>query len=148
MLTVAPAALALASVLLAQEFDTAGGGRFSVDAALARGPVVLVFWNSWLPDSTASIPVLREIEREARTHGWPGAIVVFQDENEAAWTALGAEDQGLPRVMDRRGTLLRRFQVTRAPALLVIDRGGRVISRSGLDRAEAQTAIRSLAERH
>jgi hypothetical protein len=139
--------LLVVSSLLTQELETAAGAPFSLESALARGPVVMVFWSSWLPDATPSIAVIHEIERSVQEHGWSGAIVVFQDESPAAGAALGAPGSGLPKVFDRRGVLLRRFQVTRAPALLVIDRDGQVLSRTGLERDQVRAALRSLAER-
>jgi hypothetical protein len=146
---IAAALLLVASVStpLTQDLETLGGAPFSLESALARGPVVMVFWNSWLPESTASIPVIRDIERAAQEHGWPGVIVVFQDESNAARDVLSHEGARLPTVMDRRGALLRRFQVTRAPSLLVIDRGGQVLSRSGLDPAQVRAVLKSLADR-
>ena len=139
--------LVVASSLLTQEFDTATGAPFALESALARGPVVMVFWNSWLPEAAASVAVIHEIERSVEEHGWSGAIVVFQDESPAAGAALGAPGSGLPKVLDRRGVLLRRFQVTRAPALLLIDRGGQVLSRTGLEPDQVRAALRSLSER-
>jgi hypothetical protein len=147
VIAIAAALLALTAPLAPEELGTIGGGAFSLDAALARAPVVMVFWSSWLPDASASVSVIRDIERTTREHGWPGAIVVFQDEPAAAAAILGSEGAGLPRVLDPRGVLLRRFQVTRAPALLVVDRDGQVISRSRLDAAEVHAALQSLAAR-
>ncbi len=136
----------LSATLFGQELGTLGGNSFSLESALARGPVVMVFWNSWLPEAAGSIAVVHEIERAALEHGWSGAIVVFQDESAAARNALGAGDPAFPRVLDRRGVLLRRFQVTRAPALLVIDRAGQVLTRTALDPAQVRPVLRSLAE--
>jgi len=143
----AVALIAAASWLGPQEFETVGGKAFSLQSALARGPVVMVFRSSWLPDASSTIPTISEIERTAAEHGWPGAIVIFQDDNAAAAQALGGDASGFPKLLDRRGALLRQFQVTRAPSLLIVDRDGSVISRSGLDPTQVRAALQALAQR-
>jgi thiol-disulfide isomerase/thioredoxin len=147
MLALAPVLLAGAAALLPQELETAAGAPFSLEKALARAPVVLVFWNSWLPESEAFLPLLREVEDAAATNGWPGAVVVFQDDGDA-WTAsIGATGGVLPRVLDRRGALLRQLKVTRAPAVLVVGRDGAVLDRSGPDPAQVRGLLAALARR-
>jgi hypothetical protein len=139
--------LALAAAVAPKEFETLGGAEFSLERTLSRAPVVMVFWSSWLPEASTSLPVIHQIEQAVREHGWSGAIVIFQDERKAAASALGGEAAAMPRVLDPRGVLLRRFQVTRAPALLVVDRDGTVISRSRLEPAEVRATLQSLANR-
>jgi len=139
--------LLVATSLSAQEFETAGGAPFELSSALARGPLVMVFWSSWLPDAAGAVPVIHEVERSVREHGWSGAVIVFQDDSDTAASPLGAQGEGLPRVLDRRGVLLRRFQVTRAPALLVVDRAGQVISRTTLEPSQVRSTLASLAAR-
>jgi len=129
-----------------QELRTATGSSFSVQETVSRGPAVLVFWNSWIPGGAGFVPVLLEVERAARQHGVPGAIVVFQDDSDAWEQTIGAPAAGLPRVLDRRGVLLREFKVTRAPTVLVVDRTGKVLERTGPDAARVRSIVERLGE--
>jgi hypothetical protein len=133
-----------ATSFLSQELETAAGTPFSLDATLARAPAVLVFWNSWLPESAEFVPLLREVEAAAATNGWPGAVVVFQDEGDA-WTAgVGSTGAAFPRVLDRRGELLRRFRITRAPTVVLVGRDGAVLERSGPDATQVRALLEAL----
>lgn len=114
------------------EVTTLAGTPFQFGDLLGKGPVVLVFWNSWLPDSESFAALLPELEREMTRRGWQGALVLFQDEPAAAGL-LGSSDRFVP-LADRRGELLRRFQVTRAPAVVLLDATGSVLGRAGHDR--------------
>ena len=141
-------ALAFGSALaVSQELETAAGPPFSLEVALARGPAILVFWNSWLPEADEFVPVLHEIDRAAREHGWPGAVVVFQDEGDGWARRIGSIGEALPRVLDRRGALLRQFKVTRAPSVVVVGRDGVVLDRCGPTAAQVRLLLQALADR-
>lgn len=142
------AAFAIASTLgLSQDLETAAGPPFSLERALASGPAILVFWNSWLPEADEFVPVLHEIDRAAAEHGWPGAVVVFQDEGEAWARRIGTSGAALPRVLDRRGALLRQFKVTRAPSVVIVGRDGEVVDRCGPTAAQVRQLLKSFADR-
>jgi thiol-disulfide isomerase/thioredoxin len=142
------ALVALAAALAApQEFETVGGKSISLADLLQRGPVVLVFWNSWLPQGKSFLPLLREVESSAQREGWPGAVVIFQDDSADGTKLLASEPAVLPRVLDRRGVLVRHFEVTRAPAVLLVDRDGTVMARSGPGAEEVRAVLRQMAKR-
>lgn len=121
------------------DVTTLTGSPYALESLIGQGPVVLVFWNSWLPDGEAFVELLPEIERRVKGRGWRGALIVFQDES-AAERHLGAPGE-LVRLLDRRGELLRRFQVTRAPAVVVIDAAGAVVGRAGPDPDEVRRLL-------
>jgi hypothetical protein len=125
----------------------AGGGEFSLPKLLARGPVVLVFWNSWLPGAEDFAKLLPGVEAAAEQHGWPGAVIVFQERGSEVGHDPAALKGTLPFVFDRRGELLRRFQVTKAPAVLLVEKDGTVRARCGPDPADVQTLVREMAKR-
>jgi hypothetical protein len=147
MLLFAATVLAGSVMGLPQELETASGPPFSLSTALAKGPAVLVFWNSWLPGAAEFVPLLHEVDRAAATNGWSGAVVVFQDESDGWATSIGAGGAALPRALDRRGVLLRRFRVTRAPAVLVVGPDGAVLDRGGPDAGQVRALLEALAQR-
>lgn len=129
------------------DLKTTSGAPFSISELLGRGPVVLVFWNSWLPESQEFLALLPEVETAAERHGWPGALIVFQDASPQAAGKLPAGVARFPRVLDRRGELVRRFQVTRAPAVLLVEPGGEVRARAGPAPADVRELLRGMAKR-
>lgn len=129
------------------ELQTAGGAAFSLPDLLSRGPVVLVFWNTWLPGAGEFAKLLPGVEAAAKQHGWPGAVIVFQERHSEVGRDFPALGDTLPFVFDRRGELLRRFQVTKAPAVLLVGRDGKVRSRCGPDPADVAAIVREMARR-
>jgi len=140
MVSVAGLVLAVAAVGLG-EVTTLAGTPFQFGELLGKGPVVLVFWNSWLPDSESFAALLPELDKEMARRGWQGALILFQDEPAAAGL-LGSSDRLVP-LADRRGELVRRFQVTRAPAVVLLNAEGAVLGRAGHDR---ESVLRLLAQ--
>jgi len=142
--------VAIAVVLpgaLAQGAEPVAVAVFPLDEMLARGPAVLVFWNSWLPGAAEFAPLVAEIDGVAAELALPGAVVVFQDEGDAWRQGIASSGSALPRVLDRRGELLRRFKVTRAPTVLLVGRRGEVIERAGPDTSQVRALLRELAAR-
>lgn len=106
---------------------------------------MVVLWNSWLPHSDDFLRLLPEIEAAAQRAGMPGLIVLFQDSDGAA---IGRLSESRLRVaIDRRGTLLRRLQVTRAPAVLIVERDGRVLTMAGPQAAEVRKMLATLGRK-
>jgi thiol-disulfide isomerase/thioredoxin len=129
------------------DLRTSSGTPFSLSELLSRGPVVLVFWNTWLPHSEEFARLMPEVEAAAERNGWPGAVVVFQDTSAEAARTLTRNSGKLPRVLDRRGELVRRFKVTRAPAVLLVEPSGAVRARSGPAPEEVRELLRGMATR-
>lgn len=143
------AALLLTSAVAGAESDlkTISGAPFSISELLARGPVVLVLWNSWLPQSQEFLTLVPEVGATAERYGWPGAVVVFQDTSADAARKLPSGSSKLQVVLDRRGELVRRFKVTRAPAVLLVEASGAVRARSGPAPDEVRELLRGMATR-
>jgi thiol-disulfide isomerase/thioredoxin len=144
-----PAVLLLGAAAVSGHGDlrTASGEAYSLAELLAHGPAVLVLWNSWLPHADEFARLLPEVEAAAKRNGWPGAVVVFQEEKaEAARRLLGSEE-ALPIVFDRRGELVRRFKVTRAPTVLLVERDGEVRARSGPEAAGVRQVLKEMERR-
>jgi hypothetical protein len=129
-----------------EPLPTLAGGTYSVEAVVARGPAVLVFWNSWLPGAGEFVGLIPEVERAATASGRTGVVVVFQDDAAAA-ADVARSAPSLIWVVDRHGQLLRRFQVTRAPSVIAVDRGGEVRGRGGPAAGEVRALLSSLGAR-
>ena len=138
--------LATSAARADEPLPTLAGGTYSVEAVVARGPAVLVFWNSWLPSADEFVVLLPEVERAVAASGRTGVVVVFQDDAAAA-AETARRAPSLIWVIDRHGQLLRRFQVTRAPSVVAVDAGGEVRGRAGPAAGEVRALLASLAGR-
>ena len=139
--------LAVAAAVGSSDLRTPAGEPFSLTDLLARGPAIVVLWNSWLPGAEEFRRLIPEIDAAARRDGWPGAVVVFQEENAEAARGLLPADGVLQVVFDRRGELVRRFKVTRAPTVLLVEKGGDVRARSGPEPASVRAVLEEMAHR-
>lgn len=133
-------------VLLAAEgLQTLDGKPFSFEA-LAERQAVVVLWNSWVPQDPQFVPLVLELERRLAAAGFSGAVVIFQEEDAGrAFSALG---QGpWPRVVDRRGILVRKLGVSKAPVVVVLAPGGEVQETAGPDPGSVRQLVESLTRR-
>lgn len=133
------------ALLAAEGLQTLEGKPFSFEE-LADKPAVLVFWNSWVPQDPRFVSVVRELEQRLAAAGFSGAVVIFQEEDPRRVAAAVGKGPW-PRVVDRRGVLLRRFGVTRAPLVLVLAPGGQVQQEAGPDPASVRQLVDSLTPR-
>jgi hypothetical protein len=141
--------LIVAAILLgsADNVVTAGGSSFSLQDFLARGPAVVAFWNSWLPEGNNFAKLLPEIEKAAEQYRWPGVVLVRQERRLDVARRIPSGRGALPRVLDNRGELLRRFRVARAPAVLFVENTGQIRAQCGSDPAKVCTLIGKMAKR-
>lgn len=142
MFALAPAVLAVGLAGPGVELRTSTGVPFSLEALLARGPAVVVLWNSWLPGAEAFSALLPEIERAAEAKGFPGVIVIFQDEAREAGKHLPHELRW-PVVTDERGELARRLRISKAPVVLVLLPDQTVQARGGPDAEGVRALLQS-----
>lgn len=126
-----------------EPLPTLAGGSFAVASVVASRPALLVFWNSWLPGAGDFVGLIPEVERAVTASGRTGVVVVFQDDAGAAADAA-RRAPALIWVVDRHGQLLRRFQVTRAPSVVAVDKGGAVRGRAGPAAQDVRALLASL----
>ncbi|MFZ5804217.1 MAG: TlpA family protein disulfide reductase [Acidobacteriota bacterium] len=131
------------SLLAAEALLTVDGKSFSFEN-LTENRSVVVLWNSWVPQDPQFVALIREVERRFGAAGFAGAVVIFQEpEVERAAATLGPGPW--PRVVDRRGVLLRKLGASRAPVVLVLAPGGEVQTTAGPDPASVRKLMETLA---
>src|SRR5262249_54782852 len=116
---------------------TLDGGHF--DVARHRGQVVLVdFWATWCPPCVAELPSLRALHQKYRADGLQVISVSLDTDRAALARFLKTNDLPWPQIFfddpTKRGwdnPVARKHGVKAIPALLVVDREGRVAA-SGL----------------
>lgn len=131
------------SLLATEALVTIDGKPFSFEN-LTENRSVVVLWNSWVPQDPQFVALIREVERRFVAAGFAGAVVIFQEpEAERAAATLGPGPW--PRVVDRRGVLLRKLGASRAPLVVVLAPGGEVQTTAGPDLASVRKLVETLA---
>ena len=90
-----------------------------------RGQVVLLnFWATWCPPCRAEMPAIQDVYDGYRDQGFT-VLAVDVGEGEAQVAAF-ADEGGFtfPILMDRDGTVSRRYQVRAMPSTFFIDQEG------------------------
>jgi peroxiredoxin len=116
------------------------GGRLTGDALWRDRPVVLVFLSSWCSTCARQQGALRDLADEY------GDAVAFagiagQDEPAALRAFVDRHDVRYPVGIDETLDVWRRYAVREPPAVVLVDRGGRLLrgwpGASGPGRLEA-----------
>lgn len=105
--------------------DTLDGDRLTLSDL--RGQVVMVnLWTSWCPPCRAEMPAIDKVYRENKERGLVVLAVnsTYQDSETAA--AAFAQEYSLtfPVLLDRDGTVSRRYRLQALPTTYFIDRQG------------------------
>jgi thiol-disulfide isomerase/thioredoxin len=93
----------------------------------ANGPAAVLVWASWAPDAPSALDGLAELGEAARGHGLKLVVVAVQEEMEAA--RRGLEGTGVTWLHDRHGAILKQYRLIELPVLVIVDQGGRELSR-------------------
>jgi thiol-disulfide isomerase/thioredoxin len=118
-----PSAAQVAPAIVVHTLD---GGKMELGGKRAR-PQLIDFWASWCPPCRETIPVIQAF---ARTH--PDVDVVSVDYGEAPATAKAfATTHAMTNVVsDQSLAIATAFGAVTLPTLLMVDRSGRIASKS------------------
>ena len=104
------------------------GETFSLQEALAEGPVVLDFWATWCKPCIKSLPALQKIAREF--DGRVGVYTVNVDgprNQPKVRPFLKRHRLELPVLLDHSREVMKQFQLSGMPATIVFSTGGEVV---------------------
>jgi len=134
----------------APEFSlhTSDGRRFSLQEALARGPVVLAFFKVSCPTCQYAFPFL---ERLYRAYGNNGVTLVGVSQNDAKDTAAFVKEFGVtfPVLLEEIGKypVSNAYGLTNVPTLFWVAQDGEIeISSVGWVKSDFEQLNRKLAE--
>jgi thiol-disulfide isomerase/thioredoxin len=120
-----------------------------VDVAALRGSVVVVmFWATWSPPSTAIMSKLVNLAGEVRRRNVLFVGVNLDQSREAAIDYIRARRIPWPNYCDVRGRtndLAVQWGVSDLPYFLVIDREGKLVDAGTGDRATLEALLERLA---
>ena len=138
---------ALNSGIVAPLFDLPllGGGEFSMREALAKSPVVLVFFKVSCPVCQYAFPLYEELAE--KTAGRVRVVGVSQDDENATRTFANTYGVMFPIALDdfRRYPVSNAYGLTNVPTLFEITQEGSIaVSCVGWDKA----AVEDIYRRH
>lgn len=98
-----------------------------MNLAELRGQVVVVnLWTAWCPPCRKEMPALDEVSRDYREQGLVvlGVNSTFQDDEETAAAFVRELGLSFPILLDRKGTVSRRYELQALPTTYFVDRQG------------------------
>ncbi|MGZ4789042.1 MAG: peroxiredoxin family protein [Terriglobales bacterium] len=125
------------------------GGEFSLQDALARGPVVLAFFKISCPVCQFTFPYLERIHKAAK--GKP-VTVVGVSQNTASDTAAFARQFGItfPMVIDNQESypVSNAYGLTNVPTVFYVAEDGEIeVSSVGWSRADMELIAQKIGQR-
>ncbi len=111
-----------------------------------RGDVVMInFWASWCGACRDEMPILDEVFRRYKPIGFKLLSINIDDNRERAVRISQSLDVSFPVLYDRRKKVSRKYEVTRMPSVILVDREGVVRHwHHGYDRASEQRYLQQL----
>ncbi|RME49281.1 MAG: TlpA family protein disulfide reductase [Chloroflexi bacterium] len=116
---------------LAPDFtlETLDGGRITLSQL--RGKVVMVnLWASWCPPCRKEMPAIEKVYRQNRERGLEVLAVntTYQDSLKGVTQFVQEYDLSFPILLDRDGSVGRRYLLRALPTTFFIDRQGYIRS--------------------
>ncbi len=134
----------------APDFSLKGtdGESYTLAAALARGPLLLVFFKTTCGTCDLAFPYINRLSKSYPSDGW-SLWAVAQDPPEDAVRYAAAYGITYPVLPDPDGyTVSKAYDPPATPTLFLIDRAGRIAQQSaGFHKAELNSLSAALAER-
>jgi peroxiredoxin len=129
----------------------AGGENYSLDAALARGPLLAAFFKVSCPVCQFTFPFLDRLYRQFLAAGAAGVQVWGISQDNAANTKTFAKDWGItfPLLIDEEPyETSQAYGLTHVPSLFLIAPDGHAeISGDGFSKSDLLDIRKSLAEK-
>ena len=134
----------------APDFSLKGtdGESYTLAAALAHGPLLLVFFKTTCGTCDLAFPYINRLRESYPDDGW-SLWAVAQDTPEDAGRYAAAYGITYPVLSDADGyTVSKAYDPPATPTLFLIDRAGRIAQQSaGFHKAELNSLSAGLAER-
>jgi hypothetical protein len=97
------------------------------DFLARRGPVALLAWSSWAPESAEVLDRSEELSRAAGERGLQMVLLDVQEPLEDARRTL--DGSGLEWIHDRHGALLKTYRVIAVPSVIIVSPQGEALAR-------------------
>lgn len=106
------------------------GNPVSLGTFQGKKPVLLVFWATWCPGCNEAVPAINRIHAESGGGNRLEVLALNYKESKAKVASFIREKQvAYPVLLDKRGTVARKFRVLGIPTYILIDAAGRTAFR-------------------
>jgi peroxiredoxin len=106
------------------------GKPVSLHRFIGEKPVLLAFWATWCPHCVESVPGINRMHADLSPGGKLQILALNYMESEKKVAAfIAAKKISYTVLLDRRGTVARKFHVVGIPTYILIDRSGNVVFR-------------------
>lgn len=105
------------------------GKTFTLDKAKGKNGVVLVFFATWCPPCMAEVPHLREFAEKSAENGVLLYGVNYQESKKTVKKFAESRKINYPLLLDEKGKIAEKFNVTSIPYFVGIDKTGKVTYR-------------------
>lgn len=105
---------------------TVSGETFSLDAARAKGPVLIDFWATWCKPCVRALPEIQSLYARYAEEGLTVIGVSVDGPRNHAKVRPFASRFGLtyPIAVDVKGDVARDYRVTSVPTVVLVDSAG------------------------
>ena len=108
----------------------ASGRQVSLRQSIGKKPVLLVFWATWCPQCNESVPVINRMHTEPPTSETLTILALdFMESREKVSAFIASKKVAFPVLLDRSGSVARKYRVVGIPMYVLIDRDGKIVYR-------------------
>lgn len=109
--------------------DTSGR-EVSLGPFIGKKPVLLIFWATWCPHCNESVPAVNRMHTEPPTSDNLQILALdFMESREKVSAFISSKKVAFTVLLDRRGSVARKYKVVGIPTYILIDRDGTVVYR-------------------
>ena len=108
----------------------AGGGQVSLSRFIGKKPVLLIFWATWCPHCNESVPAINRMHSGPPTRDTLAILALdYMESREKVRAFIERKKVAFPVLLDRSGSVARKYGVVGIPTYILIDRDGKVAYR-------------------
>ncbi|MGC9669237.1 redoxin family protein [Planosporangium sp. 12N6] len=120
-------------------------GREFDGASLAGHPVVLWFWAPWCATCAGQAATVSNLSAEYKGKVDIVGVAGLGDEKDMRTFVSDLDVGDVTHLADRTGVVWKRFGITEQSTFVLIDRGGKVVTKGFMDSQQFNAWIRKLA---
>lgn len=103
------------------------GKQFSLQSAVAKGPVFVSFWGTWCPPCREEFPLISQMAKKWQPKGVRVISIALRDREPAVREFLKKHRAYQTVALDNKDALLKSWDLSAVPVSFLVGRGGKVV---------------------